>query len=602
MSLKHCLFYVIFITTLNITAYAEVVLDGTLGRGGALSGPDYLIGADLGQQHGDNLFHSFQSFNLESLERLESATFSGPDSVHHIVSRVTGGNPSHINGILRSTIPNADMYFLNPAGVIFGPYARLDMPASLYVSTADYLKLEDGGRFDVVQPVNSLLTVAPPSAFGFLDAPIGKIDVNGSWLWMSKDNQLTFGNTLALVGGDITIKEEALLFNGNVFKKSGSLVSVDGQIHLVSVTSQGEASINPTSLSDNAFAKFGTISITDSTEAKATNIIGAGNIHVSGAGGGEIFIRAGELLLNNGYVFADTFGDQHGQGITVQLTDELKLENDSRITTQSCYEATCNENSIGQTTGNAGDIDISAGQIHLTDGSQIQSSTQTDGHAGSVTVSAEKLYIAGSQTLANGYIVNSGILSNTLSPGLGGQIQITAADLVLDNGGEIRADTRGLGDAGEVSISANRLTLFSGAQVDTSAGRQYSQAQGNSGHLTITAKEYMVIHGSKQKDRPSALLANRFTQGEDSDITINTPVLAIADGGIMQASGRLKLNTEVDLIDNFMVLPHQHLDVTKLLNHRCAGSFRQDLSRFVITIRDVFPASPKDLRTHYFIK
>ena len=80
MSLKHCLFYVIFITTLNITAYAEVVLDGTLGRGGALSGPDYLIGADLGQQHGDNLFHSFQSFNLESLERLESATFSGPDS------------------------------------------------------------------------------------------------------------------------------------------------------------------------------------------------------------------------------------------------------------------------------------------------------------------------------------------------------------------------------------------------------------------------------------------------------------------------------------------------------------------------------------------
>jgi filamentous hemagglutinin family protein len=601
MSLKHCLFYVIFITTLNITAYAEVVLDGTLGRSGALSGPDYLIGADLGQQHGDNLFHSFQSFNLQSLKSLESATFSGPDSVHNIISRVTGGNPSHINGILRSTIPNADMYFLNPAGVIFGPNARLDMPASLYVSTADYLKLEDGGRFDVAQPVNSLLTVAPPSAFGFLDAPIGKIDVNGSWLWMSKDNKLTFGNTLALVGGDINIKEEALLFNGNVFKKSGSLVSVDGHIHLVSVASQGEASINPTSLSDNAFAKFGTISITDSTEAKATNIIGAGNIHVSGSGGGEIFIRAGELLLNNGYVFSDTFGNQHGQGITVQLTDELKLENDSRITTQTCDEMTC-QNPIGQTIGNAGDIDISVGQIRLTDGSQIQSSTQTYGNAGSVTVSAENLYIAGSQTLANGKIVNSGILSNTLSSGLGGQIQITAADLVLDNGGEIRADTRGLGDAGDVSISANRLTLFSGAQVDTSAGRQYSQAQGNSGHLTITAKEYMVIYGSKQKDRPSALLANRFTQGEDSDITINTPVLAIADGGIMQASGRLKLNTEVDLIDNFMVLPHQHLDVTKLLNHRCAGLSQPDFSRFVITIRDVFPPSPEDLRTHYFIE
>jgi len=599
MFLKHYLFYVIFITTLNITAtsHAEVVLDGTLGVGGALSGPNYLIGADLGRQHGDNLFHSFQSFNLQ---RLESATFLGPSGIQNVVSRVTGGNPSHIDGLLSSNIPNADMYFLNPAGVMFGPNARLDMPASLYISTADYLKLEDGGRFDVAQPENSLLTVAPPSAFGFLDAPIGKIDVNGSWLWMSKDNNWTLGNTLAIVGGDINIKDEALPINGNVFKKSSSLVSVDGQIHLISVASQGEASINSTSLSDNTFAKFGTITITDSIEGKA-NIKGMGNINVSGSGGGEIFIRAGQLLLNNGYVFADTFGNQHGQGITVQLTGELKLENDSRITTQTCDETTC-QNPIGQTIGNAGDIYISAGQIRLTDGSQIQSSTQTGGNAGSVTVSAENLYIAGSQTLANGYIVNSGILSNTSSQGFSGKIYITADDLVLDNGGEIRSDTRGLGNAGDVYISANRLTLFSGAQVDTSAGRQYSQALGNSGNLTITAKEYMVIHGSRQKDRSSALLANRFTQGEGSDITINTPVLAIADGGIMQASGRVKLNTEVDLIDNFMILPRQHIDATGLLNNRCAGLSRQNLSRFIITIRDVLPPSPEDLRTHLFFK
>ena len=578
-------------------SHAEIVLDGTLGRSGALPGPDYLIGADLGMQHGDNLFHSFQSFNLQSLER---ATFSGPDGIHNIISRVTGGNPSHINGILRSTIPNADLHFLNPAGVLFGPNARLDIPASLYVSTADYLKLEDGGRFDVTQPENSLLTVAPPSAFGFLDAPIGKIDVKGSWLWMSKDNRLTVGNTLALIGGDINIKDEALPINDQVFKKSASLFSEVGKIHLVSVASQGEASINPTRLSDNAFTQFGTISITDSPEGKA-NMKGIGNINASGSGGGEIFIRAGKLLLNHGYVFADTFGDQDGQGITVQLTDELKLENDSRITTQTCDEQTC-QNPIGQRRGNAGDIDISAGQIRLTDGSQIQSSTQTYGDAGNITVSSDNLYIAGSQTLENVGIVNSGILSNTLSPGLSGDIQITANDLRLNNGGEIRSDTRGLGDAGDVSISANRLTLFSGAQVDSSAGSQYSQAQGNSGHLNITAKAYMVIHGSKRTDRSSALLANRFTQGEESDITINTPVLAIADGGIIEASGRVKLNTEIDLIDNFMVWPHEHFDATELLNNRCAGFSQQDLSRFTITIRDVPPPGPEELKTHYFIE
>jgi filamentous hemagglutinin family protein len=235
--LKHCLLYVIFIITLNITAisHAEIILDGTLGHSDSLPGPNYLIGADLGKQHSNNLFHSFQSFNLQNSE---SATFSGPDGIDNIISRVTGGNPSHIDGLLRSTIPNADLYFLNPAGVMFGPNVRLDIPASLYISTADYLKLGDDGRFDVAQPENSLLTVAPPSAFGFLDASVGKIDVNGSWLWMSKDNKWTFGNTLALVGGDISIKEEALPINGSVFKKSGSLVSMDGQIHLISVASQ----------------------------------------------------------------------------------------------------------------------------------------------------------------------------------------------------------------------------------------------------------------------------------------------------------------------------------------------------------------------------
>ncbi|EDN70776.1 filamentous haemagglutinin-like protein [Beggiatoa sp. PS] len=359
------------------------------------------------------------------------------------------------------------------------------------------------------------------------------------------------------------------------------------------MASDGEIPIDYSGLWTDTFAKFGTITITDSSDSNHIRIIG--NIDASGFGGGQIFIRAGQLFLNQGYLFSDTYGAIDGQGIDIQVTEELRLENGSRITTQTLPLTL-------QPIGHAGDIHISAGQIRLTGGSQIQSSTQTYGNAGNITVATDNLHIAGYQTLANGDIVNSGILSNTLSPGLSGQIQITATDLVLDNGGEIRSDTRGLGDAGDVSISANRLTLFSGAQVDTSAGRQYAQAQGNSGHLTITAKNYMVIQGSKQKDRSSALLANRFTQGENSDITINTPVLAIADGGIIQASGQVKLNTEVDLTDNFMVLPQQHFEASELLGNRCAGLSRQDLSRFVITIRDVFPPGPEDLKTHYLFE
>ncbi|MBE9563141.1 MAG: filamentous hemagglutinin N-terminal domain-containing protein, partial [Proteobacteria bacterium] len=125
--MKYLITIPILITTLSTNA--EIITDGTLGQNINLSGPDFQVTSDLGQQHGGNLFHSFQDFNLNNLE---SATFSGPNSVHNILSRVTGGNPSNIDGLIRSTIPNADFYFLNPYGVMFGPNARLDVQGSFH--------------------------------------------------------------------------------------------------------------------------------------------------------------------------------------------------------------------------------------------------------------------------------------------------------------------------------------------------------------------------------------------------------------------------------------------------------------------------------------
>ena len=156
MKLPHLLTILLLIISLEVKT--EVTLDGTLGQRANLLGPNYLIGADLGRQHGGNLFHSFQNFNLS---RFESATFSGPNSVSNIISRVTGGNPSNIDGLISSVIPNADMYFLNPYGFMFGPNARLDVQGSFHISTADYLRLGDGGRFEARNYRSSLLTIAP---------------------------------------------------------------------------------------------------------------------------------------------------------------------------------------------------------------------------------------------------------------------------------------------------------------------------------------------------------------------------------------------------------------------------------------------------------
>src|SRR2546427_1411 len=121
-----------------------VVLDGKLGPSGPLSGPNYNVTADLGRTVGNNLFHSFLRFNLDAGD---VATFSGPANIQNILTRVTGGSASSIDGTIRSSITSANFFLINPAGILFGPNAALDVSGSFAVSTASYLKLADGARF-----------------------------------------------------------------------------------------------------------------------------------------------------------------------------------------------------------------------------------------------------------------------------------------------------------------------------------------------------------------------------------------------------------------------------------------------------------------------
>jgi filamentous hemagglutinin family protein len=109
---------------------AQIVTDGSVGPKVSLTGGRIEIGANLGTRTGDNLFHSFETFGIATGQ---TATFTGPGDIRNVISRVTGGEVSNIDGTLRSTVGQANLYFLNPAGVIFGPNARLDMPGSFHV-------------------------------------------------------------------------------------------------------------------------------------------------------------------------------------------------------------------------------------------------------------------------------------------------------------------------------------------------------------------------------------------------------------------------------------------------------------------------------------
>ncbi len=521
-------------------SHAEVVLDGTLGAAGALSGPNFLIEAKLGQQMGGNLFHSFERFNLN---HPESATFTGPASINNVISRVTGGKASYINGLLRSQIPNANMYFMNPAGVMFGPNATIDVPASLYVSSADYLKLGDTGRFDASAPNNSLLTVAPPSAFGFLNSSPASISVEGSQLELKNEEKFARRlageeippDTFALVGGDLTLTDSQLLTYGN-------------DAHFISVASAGEAPINPKYFTDNRFTAYGTLSITDTHAASERSF---GNIDVSGPGGGAVFIRAGRFFMDKGWLFADTWGDKPGRGITIHANESIALKNISLITTQ----VYANEEFFTEATGAGGHIALTTGDLSLTGGSQIVGTSESVGTAGNITLSAQNNFlISGRGLTVDGKELFSSVLSDSTSSGNAGEIVISADHLTMDEGAEVRASKQdGTGDAGSISLKVRALEILGSAQVTVGVGNKdmLKGAGGKAGTLNVDASETVLINGEND-GKNSGLFCNVFAlKGQGGTINVNAPAVTIEKGGRIEAAtefdgnaGQIVLNVD----------------------------------------------------------
>jgi filamentous hemagglutinin family protein len=167
---------------------AQISLDGSLGPPGPLPGPHYRIDANMGQTRGSNLFHSFGEFNVPTGG---SATFTGPNTIANILSRVTGGQPSAIDGVLRSEIAGANLYLLNPSGVLFGPNSSLAISGSFHVSTADFLRFADGAKFSANLGNESVLTVASPAAFGFLGNTPALMTLQGSSLQVPEGRALS---------------------------------------------------------------------------------------------------------------------------------------------------------------------------------------------------------------------------------------------------------------------------------------------------------------------------------------------------------------------------------------------------------------------------
>lgn len=194
---------------MQIAQSAQITPDTTLGAESSVITPTNINGIstdqiDGGAIRGANLFHSFREFNVGEGR---GAYFTNPTGIENILSRVTGGNPSEILGKL-GVLGNANLFLINPNGIIFGPSSSLDINGSFVGSTASSLKFADRTEFSAAAPqTNPLLTVSVPLGLQF-GATEGSI-LNQSQATDSSGEAVRLavepGKTLALVGGDVRL-------------------------------------------------------------------------------------------------------------------------------------------------------------------------------------------------------------------------------------------------------------------------------------------------------------------------------------------------------------------------------------------------------------
>lgn len=322
-----------------------------------LIGPNFIISPELGETLGANLLHRFLEFNVDTSE---SVTFTG-QSFDNIISLITGENPSRIHGTLRSDVVGANLFLLNPNGILFGANVRLSVNGSFHVSTADAVRFSDGTIFSADGTILTgdlgdvgHLTVES-LAFGFLPnspSDVGSIVIEGTNL------RVPAGEPLSVIGGDITVTESLLLAPG-------------GNLTLISVgpPSQGDVPLVAPPLSDlvETFEDLGTIALSNNT-----------SLTTSGNGGGHLVIRGGQLTVDRSAIESSNNGsmDSQGIGIDIGVNGTIRLLNTTEVRSSS-----------GNRRG--GDINITAHEVFITEGASIVTSGTGMGRAGAVRIHAD---------------------------------------------------------------------------------------------------------------------------------------------------------------------------------------------------------------------
>lgn len=477
-------------------AVAQITPDDTLGNEPSRLTRDVTIRNGVGDRidggavRGTNLFHSFQEFNVGEGQRVY---FGNPTGIQNILTRITGVNASNLLGTL-GVEGGANLFLLNPNGIVFGPNARLDVGASFVGTTAAGIQFDTQGVFSAASDV-PLLTVNPSALF-FNQTNTGAITSRARL-------SVPEGQTLALVGGTVTL-------NGS------SLSALGGRVELGAVRS-GTVSLGRDLLTLNVPA---TTLRTDIAISNGSRLeVRAGNGGSLALNGNNITI-SGNSQLNAGIAANQGSANSQAGDILVNAAGIVRLTGQSRLS----------NGVFSGSVGTGGRIQVNANSLQVNEGAKVNVSTFGRGSAGDVVINVrDRVSFDGFVLDAGGQPDVSGSTSyvDRAAIGRGGDIRITADSVAVTNAASLATFSFGRGDAGNIEINASGPVSFDGAipqnRSSSAISFIFDSARGQGGGLTISASSIALTNGAE-------LLTFTFGNNNAGQISLNARDRIVIDG------------------------------------------------------------------------
>ena len=517
---------------------AQIASDGTLPTNVTTS-DNHNFTIRGGSQVGGNLFHSFRELSVPTGG---SAVFQNGTDVQNIISRVTGSSISNIDGLLK-TDGTANLFLLNPNGIIFGPNAELNIGGSFVASTANSLKFADGSEFSATNPsAPPLLTLNVPVGLQYGPRP-GRI-VNQSKVTDSSGFpvglQVQPSETLALVGGEVALE-------------GGNLTAPGGRIEVGSVASNSLIRLNPTNkgfdLSYEGVQNFQDIHLSQGAVIDVSDpslLVGSGDIQVQGR----------RVTLTDGSQISSITGGSISAG-TVEVTASETVE---LIGTSANVASNLNTVTLGD--GNAGDLRIKTGQLIIRDGaivttgsvSQRQNPSSVKGRGGNLTVDASESVEVSGRSASGG---PSLLTVETQTDGDAGKLEITTGRLIIRDGAEVSAATYfgGAGQGGTLNVAASKSVEVIGTgigregQLVPSTLRAASEGAGNAGDLTIATGKLTVRDGAE-------VTVSGMRGGAAGDLEVRANSIKLDNSGSLRAETAAGDRGSITLLTRDLQLRH----------------------------------------------